>query len=125
MFFWPHTERVSNSLKFAEEYIDKIQEPAQYHGPKIVTIERESKGVNPAKYNELFKELGSPDTASFKIATFLQDAVEGAFCEDFTKFLKENQKFKLVDAGPFFEKVGCIKTLSEQVRNRLKKIRKL
>lgn len=80
-----------------------------------MTIEKDAKTADRSKFEDFIKELGSGDSTSFKVATFLNDYVIGTFAEEFMKFIKENQKIKLVDAYPFFEKVESIKCPSEQV----------
>jgi len=61
-------------------------------------------------------------SAQLKIATFTQDSPQGAFAEDFTKFVRENPKITLIDAAPFVEKMESIKCLPEQVLLLMKQI---
>ena len=96
-----------------ERYIDKIQQPAQYDGPKVITIERPTKGVNADKYEELLKELPGIEAGPVPVATFIQDPLHGTFPEEFLNFVKG--KLTLVEASGFFENVISIKAPPEQV----------
>ena len=79
----------------------------------MVTIERPTKGIDIAKFDELLKPLLS-GTAT--IATFTNDKLHGTFPEEFMNYMKKKSNIKLVDASGFFERVIAIKTQPEQVR---------
>jgi len=95
-----------------ERYIDKIQRPEGSKTPEVKTIERQTKGVDLGKFEELLKEV--PTTGL--VATFLNDKLHGIFPEEFLKFLNQKKNLKLVDGSGFFERVISVKTPPEQVR---------
>ena len=98
-----------------EGYLDKIQEPAQYQGPKLVTVERQQNAEDIAKCLEILKDTLGPAQRPALVATFLQDKPLGSFSEHFLTLFKAQDNIKLIDADPFFHKVLSVKCPPEQV----------
>jgi hypothetical protein len=96
-------------------YIAKIQEPAHYKGPKIVTVERGQNAADLATCQQLLKEAFSAAPGPVVLATCIGDKPQGTFAESFSGFLKAQETIKLVDVTKLFLEVLSVKCPPEQV----------
>ena len=79
-----------------------------------MVIERDKKDEDSGKYEELLKDVANSE-GELKLATFVNDSLQGTFPEKFLKFIKDQPKYKLVDVSMFFEGIMRVKLAPEQV----------
>jgi hypothetical protein len=87
-----HSRKVSNNNNFnfyVEDYLEAMQVPEEYEGPKLLTVLRDPK-IDPPEYLK-FVEIAFGKDAKIKgpVGTFAQEQYNGNFAQNFRKFFEK------------------------------------